>query len=266
MTAERLLTGVAMAAVVSWAAFYAGSLTARGALAATFVGGVTFGAGGPLPAFLLVTFFVTSSLLSRMGAAGKKAFGDRFEKSARRDEGQVLANGGLAALLSLVFGATGGVVALAGLAGALAAVTADTWATEVGVLAGRRPVRIVDGRRVEPGTSGAISLVGSLAAVAGAGLIAGLTAWGSGSPSILPAVVLGGVAGATVDSLLGATVQAMFECPACRKETERHPLHSCGAPTRPVRGWPWLRNDAVNAIASGVGALVAASFGWVLRA
>jgi len=80
---------------------------------------------------------------------------------------------------------------------------------------------------------------------------------------LIVAATVGGFLGAMADSLLGASVQAMFYCPACRKETERHPIHTCGTPTTRLRGWPWLRNDGVNLGASLVGAVVAAAlFGW----
>jgi uncharacterized membrane protein len=56
------------------------------------------------------------------------------------------------------------------------------------------------------------------------------------------------------DSLLGATIQAIYYCPLCHKETERHPLHTCGTSTSQRRGWYWLNNDLVNFLASVVGA------------
>ena len=59
-----------------------------------------------------------------------------------------------------------------------------------------------------------------------------------------------------VDSLLGATVQAMYYCPACEKETERR-IHNCGTRTRPMRGVNWLNNDVVNFIATLFGGLLA---------
>jgi uncharacterized membrane protein len=58
------------------------------------------------------------------------------------------------------------------------------------------------------------------------------------------------------DSWLGATVQAIYHCPSCQKETERHPTHTCGAETSHLRGRLWLTNDVVNFLASLVGALV----------
>jgi uncharacterized membrane protein len=71
------------------------------------------------------------------------------------------------------------------------------------------------------------------------------------------------VAGALFDSLLGATVQAMFFCPTCGRETERHPRHSCGTATKHVRGWAWLDNDGVNFAASLAGAIVSLAL-WSL--
>ena len=66
------------------------------------------------------------------------------------------------------------------------------------------------------------------------------------------------------DSLLGATVQTIYTCPVCHKETEKR-LHTCGTPTERLRGWAWLNNDLVNFSASLVGALVGAGV-WLLAA
>ena len=71
------------------------------------------------------------------------------------------------------------------------------------------------------------------------------------------------MAGSLFDSLLGATTQAIYHCPTCRKETERT-LHSCGASTRLVRGWRWLNNDMVNLISSLVGAAIAAALAYTV--
>jgi len=257
MTPVGLALGFLLAAVVAWMAYRLGSLSGGGAMAATVVGGLTIGAGGALPGGLLILFFVSSSLLSRWGERRKRSVEVHFEKGGRRDEGQVLANGGVAALLALGYGLTSQPVFLAGIAGALAAATADTWATEIGVGAGRRPRLITTGRPAERGTSGAVSGAGILAAVGGAGFIGLAAAWGFAAPAAAMVVTVAGFLGAAIDSLLGATVQAMFYCPRCGKETERHPFHSCGTETQRIRGWPWLRNDGVNLAASLVGAMVA---------
>ncbi len=103
-------------------------------------------------------------------------------------------------------------------------------------------------------------MLGSLAALAGAGLVALLTYLffpAMGCVPIWVGVTLGGAGGAFFDSLLGATVQAIYWCPICKKETERHPRHLCGTETTQMRGWSWLDNDWVNFCASLAGALLA---------
>jgi len=253
----QLAGGFLLALLVAVGAQAAGSLSRSGAIAAMAVGTLTFGVGGPLPAVLLLLFFLSSSALSRVGGEQKKRVAMAFAKGGRRDHGQVLANGGLAALLSVGYGLTGDSLWLAGLGGALAAVNADTWATELGVLARQSPRLITSGLRVEPGTSGAISGTGLLAALAGA-LLIGMPLAIVGMPTLTLAAALGGIAGSLFDSLLGATVQAIYTCPTCAKETERHPRHTCGTPTLRLRGWRWLDNDGVNFSASLAGALVTA--------
>lgn len=63
-----------------------------------------------------------------------------------------------------------------------------------------------------------------------------------------------------VDSWLGATIQAIYYCPTCAKETERHPLHGCGTPTRQICGWSWLNNDLVNWAAPSAGGIAVLLF------
>lgn len=257
MSLASLLLGAGLAALIAGLAFAAGALSVSGALGAVAVGTLTFGLGGAVPAVLLILFFISSSVLSRFGGARKRAVAAAFAKGSRRDLGQVLANGGMAAGLAVLLGLTGNELWLAGLVGSLAAVTADTWATELGVLARQRPRLITRGTPVEPGTSGGITLEGTLAAAGGSALIGLVGGLMTRSGLLVAAALVAGVAGSLFDSLLGATVQAMFFCPDCGRETERHPRHSCGAETRHVRGWLWLDNDGVNFAASVVGTAVA---------
>ena len=57
------------------------------------------------------------------------------------------------------------------------------------------------------------------------------------------------------DSVLGATLQGEYECPACGARSERGDGKSvCHEPVRLVKGWRWLDNDVVNLAATLVGA------------
>ncbi|MFO7585529.1 MAG: DUF92 domain-containing protein, partial [Anaerolineales bacterium] len=148
-------------------------------------------------------------------------------------------------------------------AASLAAVNADTWATELGVLSPCPPRMMTNlGKVVEKGTSGGISLFGTFAALAGAGLIGTLAGTFSPVPlsplnglSLTLWVTFAGLAGSLVDSFLGATVQAIYRCSTCNKETERHPEHTCGTNTSLQRGFAWLDNDWVN-FACGLGGVL----------
>ncbi len=248
---QRLALGAAIAAALAAAAWRLRLLAPSGALAAVLLGGLTFGLGGLPAAIVLVAFFVSSSVLTRLFSRRKKALAKTFSKGGQRDWAQVLANGG-PALLALALGAADWLpqaIAWPAFAAALAGATADTWATELGVLSPGQPKLITTGQRVPKGTSGGVSLAGSLAAAGGAlliALVAGLAAAGFMQPGFLLSVLLAGVLGSYFDSLIGATVQAIYYCPDCKKETEQHPLHSCGAATTLRRGWPWMDNDWVN--------------------
>lgn len=256
-----LLIGFALSTTIGGFAWRLGMLSADGWFAASLVGGITFGLGGLPASLLLVAFFASSSLLSRAFSARKNQVAVNFAKGGRRDWAQVAANGGVATL-SLI-ASTGGwvpeLLAWVVFASALAAVTADTWATEIGVLSAGQPILITTGKHVPRGTSGGISLLGSLIALIAALGIA-IMAWVLGIITIglIPLIALSGLAGSFVDSALGATVQAIYFCPKCKKETERHPIHYCGTPTTLHRGWRWLDNDWVNFLNSAFSAFLAA--------
>ncbi|MBN1536017.1 MAG: DUF92 domain-containing protein [Anaerolineales bacterium] len=264
---NQILLGIILSISISLAAWRFQSLSQSGALAAFIIGCLIFGLGGLPWAALLLTFFISSSLLSRLFSSRKRIFNEKYSKDSQRDWGQVLANGGLGAgliVLQTLFPQQYGI--WIAYIGAMAAVNADTWATELGVFSHNPPRLITNGKIVERGTSGGITLMGYLAASGGALLVA-LTALpfsGQSSASfIILAGVIGGIVGASFDSWLGATIQAIYFCPACQKETERHPTHTCGAQTRHSRGFVWLNNDWVNFACSLTGALSSSLVYWL---
>jgi uncharacterized protein (TIGR00297 family) len=256
--------GMAVGVGIASLAYRAQALNRDGALAAAALGTVVFGLGGAGWALVMLTFFISSSGLSKFFNASKAGAGAEFAKGSQRDGWQVGANGGVGGVLALtyfilliLYPASGWLPFLwVGFAASLAGANADTWGTELGALNPRRPILLTSFRRVPPGTSGAVSLVGSLAALAGSALVAGMavlagrSGWAPeiGLPDWLAFVIIttGGFLGAFIDSLLGATLQAIYTCPVCDKRTEKHPIHTCGAQTERVRGLPWLNNDWVN--------------------
>jgi uncharacterized protein (TIGR00297 family) len=253
----RAALGLVAATAVALAARRAGSLSGSGAVAAVAVGTAAVAAGWGWGT-LLVLYFVLSSALSHAGSTEKlRRTGGVVAKGGARDATQVLANGGVFALCALwapLAGNRTGMLAAAA-AGALAAAAADTWATEIGVLCGGTPRALPTLRAVPPGTSGAVSAAGTGAMIAGA-LCVALAARALGLTDTVGAVTAAGCAGALADTVIGATVQERRWCDGCRLATERQ-VHDCGAPTRHVGGLSLVDNDAVNLLATAVGAAAA---------
>jgi uncharacterized protein (TIGR00297 family) len=227
-------------------------LSRSGTVAAAIVGALVWIFAGWQGALVLLAFFIPSTAISRLGRARKRALVD-IGKHGPRDAMQVLANGGVAtaaAVLSYWFGPT----MLVAFAGAFAAASADTWATEIGTLAQGAPRSILTFKPLAPGFSGGITWQGSAAQIAGAAIVALVAALVHVAP-FWP-VLVGGVAGSLADSLLGITLQVLRYCPGCQRVCETNP-HVCGTPTVVHRGLPWLDNDTVNFTATLIGALVA---------
>jgi uncharacterized protein (TIGR00297 family) len=288
---NRLLLGLLISAAIGGFAYWRKSLSASGVLGAMITGTLIFGFGGWIPGMLLVIFFVTSSALSKFKARSKakREASAQFDKGGRRDIWQALANGGAATALAVAAGlsfASGAetlnLIVYAAMLGALGTVTADTWATELGVLNRGQPRLITTLRPAPPGTSGAISPAGTLAALAGALLIAlvqsvlmpfdsVLSARGAlaslldagQAPRLFLAALGGGFLGALSDSVLGATLQAGYVNAQSSQATERA-VDANGAPNRLVRGLRWMTNDWVNFLSSLIGAALAAVIGAFL--
>ncbi len=270
-TQQRTLMGLLLSSGVALLAYRRRSLTRSGVAGAILTGTTTVGFGGWSWGLSLIFFFVSSSFLSHFREHDKAAVAeDKFSKGSERDIMQVAANGGIATLLALWYGlstsSTVRSICEAGYIGAFATATADTWATELGTLSTQPPRLITTGERTTPGTSGGITIAGTSAATAGATALGLFYALLRGQRYFTFSLIalLSGLTGSLFDSFLGATVQAMYYCPVCKKETERH-IHSCGTPTLPLRGIAWMNNDVVNFLTTAFGAVVAMSANTLVR-
>ncbi|MDB5071153.1 MAG: hypothetical protein JWM87_2264 [Candidatus Eremiobacteraeota bacterium] len=287
MSRHDVLIGAVFAGAIAWIAWRVRALTPGGAVAAFVVGTLTYATGTIAFTLVLLAFFVPSVVLSRFGRARKRGLADVGKHDAR-DAMQVLANGGVATVCAIGWAVTHDVRWAVAFAGAYAAATADTWATEIGTLARRPPRSILTLRPVATGMSGGITLPGTLAEIVGAVWLAAVAAvairvfllepyaplhtvdinalraalaltpfehWHGGLRSAL-GVAFAGVLGATLDSVLGATGQELRRCDVCDRACETDP-HACGNPTRLIRGVGGFSNDVVNLLATAAGAAVA---------
>lgn len=235
-----------------------GYLTTSGSIAAMFVGtGISYGLGWK-GLILLGVFFLTSSLLSRYKQQEKKAMENKLEKGSTRDAVQVLANGGFATVSSILYGITDISLFIGLFCVLLAAANSDTWASEIGSLSKKRPFSIRSLRREEIGTSGAISILGTIAAISGSAIIAfGTYFLFHFSLLEIMLIICFGFLGCIIDTILGAFIQGQFLCSQCNQHVEKR--WHCGHQTLKISGYSFINNDVVN-IVSGVFAAIFSSF------
>ncbi|MHA1711732.1 MAG: DUF92 domain-containing protein [Candidatus Freyarchaeota archaeon] len=237
---------------------------------------------------MVMTFHIVAAVFTKYKYERKRKQGVAQEKGGARAWTNVFANGGVAAFLAVMEGLCLLAIPLgnfdmflAGFLGAVATGTADTLATEIGLLYPKDPRLIINPlKRVPPGTSGGVSPLGEMAILLSGLIIGGVAALlyqlnlldavggingliirvidylGIGVPvwtKLLMISVMSGFIGSTVDSVIGATIQSLFKCNVCGKITERE--EHCGQVTRQLKGYRVIDNNIVNLAATAVGAL-----------
>ncbi|WP_066064239.1 DUF92 domain-containing protein [Neobacillus soli] len=255
---EALLIFIAIL-LTGLAGYFLKSLTASGAFAAILVGlavNLGFGVKG---LFLLGAFFASSSIWSKYKSSVKNKIEEKLAKGATRDWRQVAANGGAAGLFSILYYFYNDSTWILAFAICLASANSDTWASEIGSLSRKDPIFIGSFKRIEKGTSGAISLLGSMAALAGALLISLSSFWlfhlGFFDSTL---IFLFGYLGNVIDTLLGAFYQQVYVCEQCGIKTEKK--NHCQMRTIQIKGSAFIDNDMVNLLSGFLAAIIAIVF------
>jgi len=196
--------------LAAWLGYRAHTVSRSGAVAGAVVGTIIYVGGGASAWALLFATFLAASVTSRFGLKRKVLLGIAEERGGRRGAGNAIANCGVAAVAAIAAIATRHTAAsLLALVAALTAGGSDTVASEVGKVWGRSTLLVTTLRRVKPGTPGAMSLEGTAAGIVAAfGLAAAGVALALIPGSATLAVVVGATAGALVESVLAATLEA----------------------------------------------------------
>lgn len=266
----HLMIWMSITILIAVLAYTTSALSLSGAMGAWLLGTVVFGLGGAEWMLPVAVFFLFSTIFTKMGKKHKKKLVHIFEKTGKRDIFQVFANGGVAMIATMCWHFLSStwpdleIFWYMIFLGAIAAATADTWGTEIGAFSSHDPISILNFKKVPQGTSGGLTIIGTSGALVGAFLI-GVT----GKYSLLyfadiympwTAVILisiVGLIGALADSFLGASVQAQYQCPSCKKITEK--TSHCGNENIPlVGGYRKINNDFVNFSNTLVGGLFGA--------
>jgi uncharacterized protein (TIGR00297 family) len=218
VTPAEVGLAIVVTAALGFASYALGTASVTGMLTGVLLGLLTIVLGGFGWFVVLIAFFSVGGLSTKFRYDEKRARGVAEDNDGARGSSNVLGNAAVAFVAVVGFAASirlsaSPVVGTAfgfAFAGSVAAAMSDTLSSEIGGLYDR-PRLITTLQPVAPGTDGGVTWQGEVAGVVGAAFVAVLALFlmplSGPTELVAGAVVLGGVAGMTVDSLLGATLE-----------------------------------------------------------
>ncbi len=266
LSLNAVIAGLIIGATLALGSIALKALTWDGAISGFYFGVIILGLASWSWGAMYMSFFILGSLFTFIGRNKKSNISEEFEKGGTaRDSVQAMVNSLLPATFAFlailirhpIF------VILAG--GAIATSLGDTLGTEIGTLSRNKPrSAIKPWIKLEAGSPGAISLLGTLGSILGASLIA-LIGWSVSLVDIyavfpseawifIVSIILGGIAGSYLDSIFACTIQKLNKCIKCSKITEKK--EHCGNETKFYSGFKWIRNDVVNLLAIAGGSII----------
>ncbi|MFH1071322.1 MAG: DUF92 domain-containing protein [Candidatus Glassbacteria bacterium] len=207
VTGFPLAEALAVTVAFGLAAYFLKTVSPGGLAGGIVVGTSIYWCGG-WPAFtVLGAFFVTASVLTRIGYARKAELGAEQAEGGRRGARHAAANCAVGLVLAAAMKATGaGTLLAAAFVASFATAAADTAGSEAGPVFGRTAVLPTSLKRVPPGTPGAISLEGTLASALAAVVISlvGLAVGLLSTVALAAAASISAFLAALVESVLGS--------------------------------------------------------------
>ncbi|KCZ70563.1 TIGR00297 family protein [Candidatus Methanoperedens nitroreducens] len=179
-------------------------------LSATLLGVVIIISSDVFWFFILLAFFLLGGLFTRYKYSYKLAYGTAEAKGGVRGYKNVFSNSLAALSLAVAYKVfpSHGLILLSAYLGSIATATGDTLASEIGQTYRGEPRMITTLKKTRTGVDGAVSTLGEMAALFGAGVIALLSfLLIQQDTGIIIAVIAGGFIGTNIDSVLGATLQ-----------------------------------------------------------
>lgn len=243
-----ILSGLVLSVVVAYTAFVANWITLDATKSVMVLGTITLGFGGWWISLAMIFFFISSAFLTRnkqsKGVMDSEKKGIHHDLQKRRDGIQVWANGFWVALFLTGWFLTSWHAFMVASFAVIATAAADTWATELGTLNPGKTWLISSFKPVEPGTDGAISFKGTIAALSGSFAIAVfILLMNEFHYSIAILVFIAGFLGSIIDSYAGAFLQT----------GKFSTIKTGGFAAKPGT----IKNSLVNWLSTGSGGLLA---------
>jgi uncharacterized protein (TIGR00297 family) len=204
--ANGWLVGLAITVPITGVAYSVRAVDRWGAVVGVLLATVLYAYAGWPGLLMLGGVMVLGMGVTRMGHVRKEALGVAEGRGGRRGVGSVVANAGAGVAFAFLAAATPYSEAFTiAMVAAFATALFDTTATEVGQAFGRRHVLVTTWRAVPEGTTGGVSVVGTMAGFVGATVLVGV-GWSMGliAGAAVLAIIIGAFCGSTLESFLGA--------------------------------------------------------------
>ncbi|MCP5454872.1 MAG: DUF92 domain-containing protein [Thermotogae bacterium] len=249
----KLILGFFFSFIISFFSYRKKSLTLSGFISATFLGTSLYFFGDIRFFVILISFFASSSIITKFKKNLKETPEEITEKSGNRDYTQVISTGIIPLIFTVFYYFTKDISFIIGFVTSVSVANSDTWASEIGVLSKSDPISVISFKRVPRGISGGISVLGLISSFLGSVFISAVFAilfHGESRVFLISFIsITGGFLGSLVDSILGASLQAKY-ISASDKITEKR--FSDGKENNLKSGLAFINNNAVNLISSAV--------------
>lgn len=237
------LIGFILSLIIAGIAYKVKSLSLSGYIAAVVSGTLLYGFGTLIVFTLLITFFISSSLITKISNNKKKSRGRNYI--------QVIANSLIAIIFAIIYYFSKNHNMLLVAVIAIAATTSDTWGSEVGKFTKGRVVSVLNFKTITKGESGGISLPGTTASFLGSLLIGSfyvilaVIVFGYEESLIANGIIISiaGFFGSVIDSYLGILIQEKFihkDSGKIVEEVDNRKFH------KRKSGILYINNDVVN--------------------
>lgn len=260
MTFLFLIIGLIGSSIIAASGYYFSAISRSGIIATIFIG-TTIAVAGDFSTWSAVIFLFGSSLIINFS---KKLFFPEISsieqsihsKNGARDASQICANLLPAVICLLIYFFTSNTAFLIAYLASIAGATADTWASEIGILSNKATIDVLTLRKTPKGLSGGISLLGTIASIGGSFLSTTcffIFNFFSSNPLTYPHFVIifsVGILASLIDSILGSFFQGKYL-------TIHNQLTEQKKNNQLVTGYSWMSNDLVNLSTSILSSLLA---------
>ncbi len=253
---SKFSLGFAIMGLIVWVALLNKMLSYAGGIAALALGVIIFYFDGPVAAFSILFFFLTSAILEH--------YHDIPKEEKTKSFVQVMENAVPFIMFGLMYYGTNSEVALVSLFTAIAGACSDTWGSGLGYYSKEKVLNALSFEPIRKGESGGITLLGTFGELLGSLAIALLSLL-MGGPNMLARCLIIFVFGfftAYLDSVFGILLQVKYYNKETGDFRETKPKNMKGY--EKISGYGFIDNSMTNFLTIMISSLLAGMLAFLV--